>query len=76
MMYQLAKVGFHTIVYLFHLGEIIKAELTNYLEELTTSEVKEFYRPNFWMNTPDILPYHLQTGKESTFIIRLFWQQP
>jgi len=71
MMYHLAKAGF-TQSYTYFTWRNSKAELTEYLEELTKTDVKEFFRPNFWMNTPDILPFHLQTGKEAVFITRLF----
>jgi starch synthase (maltosyl-transferring) len=71
MMYQLAKIGF-TQSYTYFTWRNSKQEMTDYLEELTKTEVKDYFRPNFWMNTPDILPYHLQTGKEAMFINRLF----
>jgi len=37
-------------------------ELEQYMDELTTTEVADYFRPNFWPNTPDILPAHLQHG--------------
>ena len=43
-----------------------KAELTEYLTELT-GEMNDFYRPNFWVNTPDILPRMLQTSAPAAF---------
>jgi starch synthase (maltosyl-transferring) len=45
--------------------------LTEYLTELTQSEVREYFRPNLWPNTPDILPEHLQSGGRPAFIARL-----
>lgn len=71
MMYQLAKAGF-TQSYTYFTWRNTKQELTDYMNELTQSEVREYFQPNFWMNTPDILPFHLQTGLEATFIARFF----
>ncbi|MBS1658831.1 MAG: alpha-1,4-glucan--maltose-1-phosphate maltosyltransferase [Bacteroidetes bacterium] len=71
MMYHLAKIGF-TQSYTYFTWRNSKAEMTEYMEELTKTELKEYFRPNFWPNTPDILPYHLQTGKESAYIARVF----
>ncbi|MEO5673979.1 MAG: alpha-1,4-glucan--maltose-1-phosphate maltosyltransferase [Chitinophagales bacterium] len=71
MMYLLAKAGF-TQSYTYFTWRNTKQELTEYMDELTSTEVKEFFRPCFWMNTPDILPYHLQTGLEAVFITRFF----
>src|SRR5439155_14430 len=48
-----------------------KAEFTAYMSELMKPPVSEFYRPNFWPNTPDILPEHLQFGGRQTFVQRL-----
>jgi starch synthase (maltosyl-transferring) len=45
--------------------------LEQYLTELTRTEVREFFRPNFWPNTPDILPEFLQYGGAPAFVIRL-----
>ena len=45
----------HPVLHLFHLAQF-KQELTEYLTELTQSEAKEYLRPNFFPNTPDILP--------------------
>ena len=41
-----------------------------YMVELTQSEMKEYYRPNFWPNTPDINPYHLQGANDAMHITR------
>jgi starch synthase (maltosyl-transferring) len=48
----------------------MKVELTEYLEELTQTEVVEFFRPNFWPNTPDILHEELQKGGRPAFLSR------
>ena len=70
VMYNLAKLGF-TQSYTYFAWRNAKAELTEYLTELTTTDVKEFFRPNFWPNTPDILNEYLQFGGRPAFIIRL-----
>ncbi|HRJ72988.1 MAG TPA: alpha-1,4-glucan--maltose-1-phosphate maltosyltransferase, partial [Terrimicrobiaceae bacterium] len=49
-----------------------KAELTEYLTELTQSEMKEYFRANFFTNTPDILPDYLQNSGRPGFLIRAF----
>jgi len=69
-MYRLAKVGF-TQSYTYFTWRNTKYELMDYLTELTRSEVADFFRPNFWPNTPDILPTYLQYGQKPAFIIRL-----
>jgi starch synthase (maltosyl-transferring) len=61
VMERLAKVGF-TQSYTYFTWRTTKAELTEYLTELTATPVKEYFQPNFWPNTPDILPAGLQTG--------------
>jgi starch synthase (maltosyl-transferring) len=61
VMEQLAKVGFSQS-YTYFTWRVTKQELTEYLTELTTIPVREYFRPNFWPNTPDILPAGLQTG--------------
>jgi starch synthase (maltosyl-transferring) len=70
VMYRLAKVGF-TQSYTYFTWRNTKQEFIQYLTELTKSEVREFFRPNFWPNTPDILPEHLQFGGRPAFISRL-----
>jgi starch synthase (maltosyl-transferring) len=69
MMYRLAKVGFSQS-YTYFTWRNTKAELTEYLNELTTTEVREFFRPNFFVNTPDINPYFLHTSGRAGFLIR------
>jgi starch synthase (maltosyl-transferring) len=70
IMYRLAKLGF-TQSYTYFAWRNGKDELREYLEELTQTEAREFFRPNFWPNTPDILPEYLQTGGRAAFIARL-----
>jgi starch synthase (maltosyl-transferring) len=69
MMYRLAKVGFSQS-YTYFTWRNTKRELTEYLVELSTTEVKEFFRPHFFVNTPDINPYFLQTSGRPGFLIR------
>src|SRR5690606_14770619 len=49
----------------------LKWEIESYLEELTATNVAEYFWPNFWPNTPDILPEYLQADGRPAFIIRL-----
>ena len=71
VMNELAKQGFSQS-YTYFTWRNTKAELIEYVEELTQTEQKEFYRPNFWPNTPDILPYALQSGNESVYLHKYF----
>ncbi|MCW3042672.1 MAG: glgE [Actinobacteria bacterium] len=71
VMYRLAKLGF-TQSYTYFTWRTTKAELIEYVTELTTTEVREFFRPNFWPNTPDILAQQLQGGGgRAAFVARL-----
>ncbi len=70
VMSRLAKLGF-TQSYTYFTWRNTKRELVEYLTELTRTEVREYLRPNFWPNTPDILPEHLQYGGRPAFTIRL-----
>jgi starch synthase (maltosyl-transferring) len=70
VMERLAKLGFSQS-YTYFTWRDTKDELTRYLLELTTTQVREYFRPNFWPNTPDILPGHLQTGGLPAFRSRL-----
>src|SRR3546814_592983 len=70
MLQMLAKVGFSQS-YTYFTWRDFKQELIDYLTELTQTEVKEYLRPNFFANTPDILPGYLQTGGRPAFQIRL-----
>jgi starch synthase (maltosyl-transferring) len=69
-MERLAKLGY-TQSYTYFTWRNTKAELTQYLTELTQTDVAEYMRPNFWPNTPDILPFGLQTGGPHAFKSRL-----
>jgi starch synthase (maltosyl-transferring) len=70
VMYRLGKLGF-TQSYSYFTWRNTKAEITEYFQELTQTEVREYYRPNLWPNTPDILPEYLQFGGRAAFMIRL-----
>lgn len=70
VMYRLAKIGF-TQSYTYFTWRNTKQELTQYLTELTQSDVREFFRPNFWPNTPDILPEFLHYANRAAFASRL-----
>jgi starch synthase (maltosyl-transferring) len=70
VMYRLAKMGF-TQSYTYFTWRNTSWDLTEYFKELTQTEVSEFFRPNLWPNTPDILPEFLQHGGRPAFIIRL-----
>ncbi len=70
VMYHLAKIGFAQS-YTYFTWRNTKGEFINYLTELTQTEVGEYFRPNFWPNTPDILPEHLQFGGRPVFMMRL-----
>jgi starch synthase (maltosyl-transferring) len=70
VMYRLAKPGFSQS-YTYFTWRNTKDELTTYFTELTQTEVREFFRPNLWPNTPDILSQFLQTGGRPAFMIRL-----
>ncbi len=69
MMRVLAKVGF-TQSYTYFTWRNTKAELTEYFTELTTHDSSEYFRPNLFTNTPDILPFFLQQGGRPAFMIR------
>lgn len=69
VMYRLAKLGFSQS-YTYFPWRNAKWELTSYLTELTKTNVREFFRPSQWPNTPDILTEFLQSGLRSAFMIR------
>lgn len=69
LMYGLAKMGF-TQSYTYFTWRTTKAELTQYMTELTQSEVRDYFGPNFWPNTPDILTPQFYPGRRATFITR------
>jgi starch synthase (maltosyl-transferring) len=70
IMYRLAKLGFSQS-YTYFPWRNAKGETTAYLTELAQTPVREFFRPNQWPNTPDILTEFLQIGGPSVFGIRL-----
>ncbi|HEY1805854.1 MAG TPA: alpha-1,4-glucan--maltose-1-phosphate maltosyltransferase [Terracidiphilus sp.] len=70
VMYALAKRGF-TQSYTYFTWRNSKSELETYMTELTQPPVSEFYQPNFWPNTPDILHKTLQEGGRPAFMHRL-----
>jgi starch synthase (maltosyl-transferring) len=70
VMCRLAKVGFSQS-YTYFTWRNTKHEIIQYMTELTTTEIREYFRPNFWPNTPDILPEFLQSDGRNAFIIRL-----
>jgi starch synthase (maltosyl-transferring) len=70
VMRYLAKAGFSQS-YTYFTWRNTKSELTDYLTELTRSDVREYVRPNLFANTPDILSEYLQFGGRPAFAIRL-----
>jgi starch synthase (maltosyl-transferring) len=66
LMKGLAKLGF-TQSYTYFTWRTQKWELEQYLNELVAYPERDFYRPNFFVNTPDILPWHLQSGETWMF---------
>ena len=70
VMYSLAKAGF-TQSYTYFTWRTTKLELQSYLEEITRPPVSDFFQPNFWPNTPDILHKSLQEGGRAAFMQRL-----
>ncbi|PYK49502.1 MAG: alpha-1,4-glucan--maltose-1-phosphate maltosyltransferase [Verrucomicrobia bacterium] len=70
MMKALAKAGFNQS-YTYFTWRNSKRELIEYFTELTQTEMSEYFRPNLWPNTPDILPFVLQEGGRPAFMIRV-----
>ncbi len=70
VMYRLAKLGFSQS-YTYFAWRNNKWELTEYFTELTQTDVREFFRPNLWPNTPDILTEYLQADGRPAFVARL-----
>ena len=68
MMHSLGKAGFQQS-YTYFTWRTTKDDLVNYGREVAT-ETSAFFRPNFWVNTPDILPFHLQSGNPAIFALR------
>ena len=69
MMYRLAKVGFSQS-YTYFTWRNSAAEMREYLTELTTTAPRDFFRPHFFVNTPDINPFFLQEAGRPGFLIR------
>jgi len=70
VMYELAKLGF-TQSYTYFAWRNTKGEVTRYFTELGGTDLREYFRPNLWPNTPDILTEYLQSGGRPAFMIRL-----
>ena len=70
VMEQLARIGF-TQSYTYFTWRTSKWELETYLAELTCTDKADYFRPNLWPNTPDILSEELQTGGRPAFMARL-----
>jgi starch synthase (maltosyl-transferring) len=70
VMKQLAKIGF-TQSYTYFTWRNTKLELAEYLTELSSTEMVDYFRPSFWVNTPDILHEFLQHGGPGAFRLRL-----
>jgi starch synthase (maltosyl-transferring) len=70
MMKTLTKAGFNQS-YTYFTWRNSKHELIEYFTELTQTEMSEYFRPNLWPNTPDILPFVLQEGGRPAFMIRV-----
>jgi starch synthase (maltosyl-transferring) len=69
VMEHLAKIGF-TQSYTYFSWRSTKWEIESYVRELTQSDMADYFRPNFWPNTPDILTDELQHGQRATFLAR------
>lgn len=70
IVYRLAKLGFSQS-YSYFAWRNTKSELETYFTELNRTEVREYFRPNLWPNTPDILSEYLQFGGRPAFMTRL-----
>jgi starch synthase (maltosyl-transferring) len=70
VMEQLAKAGFNQS-YTYFTWRNSKSEIEEYMNELTKTDLKYYFRPNFWPNTPDILPPVLAYGGENAHIMKL-----
>lgn len=68
MMHALGKAGFQQS-YTYFTWRVTKSELMEYGREVS-DDTSAFFRPNFWVNTPDILPTHLQSGNPAIFALR------
>ena len=63
--------GLHAVVHVLHVAQHRRRAARRTSTELTTTDERDYFRPNFWPNTPDILPEHLQIGGRATFVTRL-----
>ena len=70
VMQRLAKLGFSQS-YTYFAWRNTKQEIIDYFTELTRGPAREYFRPNCWPNTPDILTEHLQFGGRPAFLVRL-----
>jgi starch synthase (maltosyl-transferring) len=70
IMHRLAKLGF-TQSYTYFTWRNTKQELTDYFTELSQHDSREYFRPNLWPNTPDILHEFLQHGGRPAFLLRV-----
>jgi starch synthase (maltosyl-transferring) len=70
VMKALAKLGFSQS-YTYFTWRTGKHELQSYLSEITRHPERDYFRPNFFVNTPDILPFHLQSGEPWIFKVRV-----
>jgi len=69
VMERLAKIGFNQS-YTYFTWRNSKFEIEKYMHELTKTDQQYYFRPNFWPNTPDILPHHLAIGGENAHVTR------
>ena len=69
VMEQLAKLGFSQS-YSYYCWRTTKDDIESFVKELTQTGLIDYFRPNFWPNTPDILPFNLQTGGRASFALR------
>src|SRR5207253_1789376 len=70
IMHRLSKLGFSQS-YTYFTWRNTKAELTEYFTELSQAPTREYFRPNVWPNTPDILHEYLQRSGRAGFAVRL-----
>jgi starch synthase (maltosyl-transferring) len=69
IMAELGKLGFSQS-YTYYTWRLNKREMEQYLTELTQTESRDYYRPNFWPNTPDILTYEMMGAGSNKFALR------
>jgi starch synthase (maltosyl-transferring) len=69
VMYRLAKLGFSQS-YTYFAWRNAGWEIKEYLSEITKPPLSDYFRPNLWPNTPDILTEYLQSGRRQAFITR------